>query len=251
MSLQIWIAVAGAGIGVLYGLFGVGSAFATPVLALLGVSPMAAVVGPLPGLLPGSAAGAWNYARTDKIDWWVARRTLAGALPAAVFGAVASRFVGGPVLLSMSGVVLLGVGLRVLRPGRAASRRDLAAVHAQPGRLVALAAAVGFSAGLLANGGGFLLVPLFLLYLGLDMNRATGTSLIVAAALTIPTLVTHAVIGDINWAVSGLFALGLVPGARAGAAIAERVPTHRLQVGFGALLVGFAVWFLLRLALAA
>jgi len=250
VSVQIWIAVTGAGIGVLYGLFGVGSAFATPVLALLGVSPMAAVVGPLPGLLPGSAAGAWNYARTDKIDWWVARRTLAGALPAAVFGAIASQFVGGPVLLAMSGVVLLVLGVRVLRPSRSITIRHLATVHAHPHRLVGLAAAVGFAAGLLANGGGFLLVPLFLLYLGLDMNRATGTSLIVAAALAVPTLVTHAVIGDINWAVSGLFALGLVPGARLGAAIAERVPTQRLQLGFGALLVGFALWFLLRLALA-
>src|SRR6476659_4839944 len=85
-------------------------------LALLGVPGMAAVVGPLPALLPGSAAGAWSHSRQGNIDWVVARRALAGALPAAIVGALASSRVGGPVLLVLSGLVLLVVGLRVLRP---------------------------------------------------------------------------------------------------------------------------------------
>ena len=61
-----WILVAGSVIGLLYGTFGVGSAFATPMLAMLGVPGMAAVVGPLPALLPGSAAGAWSYSRAGQ-----------------------------------------------------------------------------------------------------------------------------------------------------------------------------------------
>ena len=79
-----WIVVGGSVIGLLYGVFGVGSAFATPMLALLGVPGMAAVVGPLPALLPGSAAGAWSYSRQGKVDWVVARRALVGGVPAAV-----------------------------------------------------------------------------------------------------------------------------------------------------------------------
>ena len=109
--------LAGLVVGVAYGLFGVGSAVATPVLSLLGVTGMSAVVGPLPALLPGSAAGAWTYARGGKVDWRVARRTLTGAAPAAVVGALASQWVGAPVLLTLSGVVLLAAGMRVLRPG--------------------------------------------------------------------------------------------------------------------------------------
>ena len=194
---QLPIVLGGTAIGLLYGIFGVGSAFATPMLALLGVPGMAAVVGPLPALLPGSAAGAWSYSREGEVDWVVARRALAGGLPAAVVGALASTV-------------------------------------------------VGFASGLLANGGGFLLVPLFLLLLGLDMNRASGTSLVVASALTVPTLVVHVGLGDIDYAVAAAFALGLVPGAFLGARLAVRLPTHRLQRAFGALLVIVAVWFLAR-----
>jgi uncharacterized membrane protein YfcA len=111
------ICAAGLAIGVLYGLFGVGSAFATPLLATLGVPGMAAVVGPLPGLLPGSAAGAWSYSRRGSVDAPLARQMIVGALPAAVVGAVVSEWVGGPVLLAFSGAVLLLVGIRVIRPG--------------------------------------------------------------------------------------------------------------------------------------
>ncbi len=72
------LAGAGAVIGVLYGLFGVGSAFATPLLALLGVPALAAVASPLPSLLPGSAAGATTYARAGLVDRSVATPDPAG-----------------------------------------------------------------------------------------------------------------------------------------------------------------------------
>jgi uncharacterized membrane protein YfcA len=240
----------GLAVGLLYGLFGVGSAFATPVLSLLGVPGMAAVVGPLPALLPGSAAGAWSYSRQGKVDWSVARASLIGAFPAAIIGAIASRWVGGPVLLALSGVVLLVVGVRIVRPGAAVPSEVAQARRSSMVFVVTAAAGVGFAAGLLANGGGFLLVPLFLLALGLDMNEAAGTSLVVAVALTVPTLVTHTLIGDIDWLVAGVFALGLIPGALVGSRLARRVPAAKLRYGFGLLLIGFAVWFLLRQGLA-
>lgn len=242
------ISAAGAAIGVLYGLFGVGSAFATPVLSLLGVSGMAAVVAPLPALLPGSAAGAWSYTRGGKVDWTIVRWTLIGAVPAAVVGAVASPAVGGPILLVLSGVLLLVAGLRTVRRGQISAVADDRAL-ARRNRawfVISAAAGVGFVSGLLANGGGFLLVPLFLVVLGLDMHEAAGTSLVVAAALTVPTIGAHTMMGDLDWLLSARFALGMVPGALAGAWLAQRLPTTKMRTAFGALLIGVAVWFLAR-----
>ena len=247
-----WIAAAGLVVGALYGLFGVGSAFATPVLAIIGVPGMAAVVGPLPALLPGSVAGAWSYARTGKVDWWVARAALAGAVPAAVVGSVVGHRLGGPPLVVASGVLLGVLGIRVLRPlhddperrARAMARRSDLRL------LVTAASAAGFLAGLLANGGGFLLVPMFLLAFGLDMSEATGTSLVVAAALSVPTILTHAAVGDIDWLVAGEFAVGLIPGVLAGSRLARHLPVERLQQAFGLLLIGFSTWFLVRVVAA-
>jgi hypothetical protein len=241
------IGLVGLAVGLLYGMFGVGSAFATPALAMLGIPGMAAVVGPLAGLVPGSAAGAWSYSREGSVDWRIAKRTMIAAVPASILGAVASGVVGGPLLLVLSGLVLLVVGVRIVRSRTATTATEVQTRRRESVAFVVVASfAIGFASGLLSNGGGFLLVPLFLLALGLDMKQATGTSLVVAAALAIPTLATHAVLGDVDWAVSGLFALGVVPGALLGAQLAHRLPTARLRGLFGLLLTVFATWFLVR-----
>jgi uncharacterized protein len=266
------LAGAGAVIGLLYGLFGVGSAFATPLLALLGVPALAAVASPLPSLLPGSAAGATTYARSGLVDRRVAARTLRGAVPACILGALASHWLGGPWLLALSGAVLVGVGIRVVvpmspaiqEPGEPAPTGDAPVDPAGAGPIAVaspvvarrerlalvcgLGALVGFAAGLLSNGGGFLLVPLFLLALGLTLPEATATSLVVATVLTVPTVVTHALMGDIDWAVAIPFTFGLVPAAVLGARCAPRLPVVRLQATFGVLLVVVGGWFLYRQA---
>ncbi|HYF45867.1 MAG TPA: sulfite exporter TauE/SafE family protein, partial [Acidimicrobiales bacterium] len=213
------LVVVGVAIGLLYGLFGVGSAFATPVLAAIGVPGLAAVVAPLPALLPGSAAGALTYARRGQVDCRFAGWAVLGAVPASVVGAALSHRLGGELLVTASAVVLLLVGVRVLRPAKGGLRslEVGAARRANPVLVVGVAAGVGLLAGLLANGGGFLLVPTFIVLFGLDTPEAAGTSLTVAAAVTVPTLVTHALLGDIVWAVTLPFALGIVPGTVVGA----------------------------------
>ena len=246
--MDTWVPVAGIAVGLLYGLFGVGSAVATPVLSLLGVPGLVAVVAPLPALLPSSIAGAWSYARHDNVDRRLAGRVIACALPAAVVGAFASQRVDGRVLLALSGLALLFVGARVVAGGGAVVDAERAARRRSNPAFVAVAAVVvGFTSGLLANGGGFLLVPLFLVLLGLDMHRATGTSLLIAATLTVPTLATHMLLGDIDWTTAGPLAAGLVPGALLGGLVGQRFPARRHATAFGLFLVTFAAWYLLRL----
>ena len=97
--------------------------------------------------------------------------------------------------------------------------------------------------GLLANGGGFLLVPLYVVVLGLTMPESAGTSLVVIAVLAVPTLVTHWRLGHIDWSVAGAFALGAVPRALAGTAVTPHVRSEGLRRAFGVLLIAFAVYF--------
>lgn len=241
------ILLVGLAVGLFYGLFGVGSAFATPLLAAFGVPGVAAVVAPLPALLPGAATGAWTLARAGRVDREMAFRSVLGGAPAAVLGALSSQWIGGGPLVLASGVVLLVVGLRLLWPSREdAGREALAARRRGSAALViGSAAAVGFTAGLLANGGGFLLVPLFILYFGLQVPEATGTSFVVAAALTVPTVLTHIAAGDVAWAVTLPFSVGLVPGTLVGAHLATRLRADRLRLPLGLTVSGFAAWFVL------
>jgi uncharacterized protein len=101
---------------------------------------------------------------------------------------------------------------------------------------------VGLFTGLLANGGGFLLVPVYLLAFGLRMRQAVGTSLVVITVLAVPTLATHWALGHINWSLAGALALGLLPGSAAGARLAHRVQGPTLRRAFGWFLVAFGLF---------
>ncbi len=238
------IGIAGLVVGALFGLFGVGgSSFATPIMSLLGLSGFAAIASPLPATIPAALAGARQYARCGEIDTDVARWSLIGGIPATIAGALLSRVIGGPALLVASGVVLGTVGLRVLRPISVASVAAGTARRHQPVLIAAIAAAAGLFTGLLANGGGFLLVPAYLLLLGLSMRTAAGTSLLVISALTIPTLITHWALGHIDWAAALVFSAGSVPASWVTSRQAQHIRTEHLQRAFGVLLVAFSLWF--------
>src|SRR5207245_4514534 len=125
---------AGAAIGVLYGLFGVGgSSFATPVFGLLGLPGLMAIATPLPATIPAALVGATAYARRREVEWRVAVWCICGGVPGTIAGALLSRFVGGGVLLIASGVVLAIVGVRMVLPadendrlrGRARRRAEI------------------------------------------------------------------------------------------------------------------------------
>lgn len=239
------VTAAGLVVGTLFGLFGVGgSSFATPALGLLGVPGLIAVAAPLPATIPAAMIGMIAYIRRHQVEWPIARWAIYGGVPATVVGALLSKHVGGRPLLIASGVVLAAVGVRLLLPLHDGRLAGLARRRA--GIVVPAAAAIGLFTGLLANGGGFLLVPLFVMVLGLTMPESAGTSLVVIAALSVPTLATHWALGHINWNIAAAFALGSIPGAAVGSHIAQRLPAESIKRSFGILLIIFATYFVGR-----
>jgi len=243
------ITAAGLAIGALYGIFGVGgSSFATPVLGLLGVPGLMAIASPLPATIPAALVGAFSYARRDEVEWPLARWSIYGGVPGTIVGALLSRVVGGRTLLIASGVVLGVIGLRILRPIPEQERIGGRA-RRQRGFVIPVAALIGVFTGMLANGGGFLLVPLYVVVLGLTMPESAGTSLVVIAVLAVPTLASHWALGHIRWSVAGAFALGAVPGALAGSVLTRHIRQESLRKAFGLLLVAFAAFFVVQQAI--
>jgi uncharacterized protein len=238
------IVAAGLGVGLCVGLFGVGgSSVATPVLALLGAPGLVAVASPLPATIPGAVVGAVPYVRAKEARPKAAGWSILGGIPGTVVGALLSRLAGGPALLVASGIVLAVVGLGVLRPIEQEAR-DIGTRRRQNRLLlVASMTGVGIFTGLLANGGGFLLVPLYLLVFGLRMRQAVGTSLLVISVLAVPTLATHWALGHIDWVLAGEFAAGLLPGSAIGSSLAHRLPGPTLRRTFGWFLVAFGLGF--------
>lgn len=106
-------------------------------------------------------------------------------------------------------------------------------------------AAIGLVAGLASGyvgvGGGFIMVPLFLSFLGLPMKKTSGTSLIAVTILAVPGVIEQAMLGHIDFVAGIAMAVGSIPGAVLGAQLMKRVPERALRILFGVFLLIMAV----------
>ena len=105
-------------------------------------------------------------------------------------------------------------------------------------KLIWLALLVGFITGFIGIGGGFLIIPSLILFAGLPMKKAVGTSLTI---MTISSLV--GVLGDvsrhepINYSFLAAFTAFAIAGILIGCYLTKYVKDHRLKPAFG--------WFIL------
>ena len=236
-STIVGLVVVGATVGFLGGLFGKGgSAFATPLLVAIGVPPIIAVASPLPSTIPATMVAASAYGREDLIDWHVVRWSVVVGVPATAIGAYTTRWIGGPALVVATEAIVALLGLRFLiAPGD--PHEVIVVPHAFRSRLVAVALVVGLISGLLANGGGFLLAPLYVLVLRLPIKAAFASSLVVAAALAVPGTIVHAALGHIDWTIVAIFGAAAIPLSFVGARVALRTNSVRLERIYGAALL--------------
>jgi uncharacterized membrane protein YfcA len=103
-----------------------------------------------------------------------------------------------------------------------------------------IAAGIGLSAGLLSGllgiGGGVIMVPAFTELLSMSLKSAIATSLVCVGIFGVPATITHAFLGDVDWRLAILLAIGVIPGARVGAALTIRTAERRLRLAVGVFL---------------
>jgi len=241
-----WFAILaiGAGVGFLGGMFGKGgSAIATPLLAAVGVAPIVAVASPLPATIPATLVAYRRYRRAGFSDPQLVRWSLAFGVPATIVGALATRWISGDVLVVVTEVVVALIGVKILlRPEPAEVVRD---VGNRRLRLAVVGLCVGLAAGLLANAGGFLLVPLYLAALKVPIKTALAGSLAVASVLAIPGTIVHAALGHIDWTVTAVFAAASIPLSSLGARVALQMHPARLERIYGAGLLSLGAGLLI------
>jgi uncharacterized membrane protein YfcA len=244
--LVVVLAAVGVGVvsGVLAGMLGVGGAVvSTPAVRVLGATPIEAVGTTVPAILPGAVVGVWRYHRAGMVDWRVGLWCGAAGSLAAVAGALVAESLAEPRWLMVATAALMALsGWSVARGGRR-SRPDEEQAAAVPaaGWLVVVGAVAGFVAGLLGVGGGIVLLPAFTSLLGLSVRRAVPASLVAVAILSVPALTTHAINGNIDWALAAPLRVGVLPGARLGSRFTLAASERTVRLAFGVVIGILAV----------
>jgi uncharacterized protein len=112
-------------------------------------------------------------------------------------------------------------------------------------RLVAIGVVAGFLSALFGVGGGIVIVPLLMLWAGLEVKTATATSLAAIGITAVAGVATYAALGDVRPGYAALVGIPAAAGAVAGTALQSRLHARVVEYLFAALLAGLAVWLLL------
>jgi uncharacterized protein len=252
--------------GVLSALFGVGGAIVSnPGLRALGAAPLVAVGTTLPSILPGAISGTLRYRREGLIDWRLITPAAAAGLLAVVGGSLLSHAVPGEghLLLLIIALLLAFTAWRTAftrgvedDPSSPAGAVDNPAhLDPRPATLPLrgasqrrVAAGIGLVAGLLSGllgiGGGVVMVPAFSELLSLPLKSAIATSLVCVGIFGVPAAITHAFLEDVDWRLAVLLMIGVIPGARVGAALTLRTAERRLRLAVGVFLAVVALVYL-------
>jgi uncharacterized protein len=264
VSINIFVLIgAGALVGFMSGMFGVGGGFLlTPILMMIGIPPTVAAASDSCQIVGASASGAAAHFRLGNVDLKLGSILLLGGLAGAAVGVqiikVLRRLGNADFVIVVTYVVVLGSigtfmfveslqslrrGSMVARPRSAGSKRSLLSklpMHMEFPRsgvqhsiLVpfALCALVGVLAAIMGVGGGFIMVPMMVYLLRMPMHVAVGTDLFqilfTCAGVTFMQATSNHTV-DIVLAL--LLMVGSTIGAQIGARVGKRLRGDQLKI---------------------
>lgn len=112
-------------------------------------------------------------------------------------------------------------------------------------KFIAIGFVAGFMAGLFGIGGGFVMVPLFVLWLGMEQKRAHATSLMSVAFIGFAALVGYVNLGQIDWAAAVLVTCGAMGGIFLGVRLLTSISERALSFIFAGVLLAAAIRLLI------
>jgi len=245
MSMALLLAIVfGVVIGLLLGLIGGGGSILTvPVLVyLLGEDVHQATVTSLVIVGATAFSGVLSHARAGRVVGSTALVVGLTGIVGAVAGAYLNRQVSGPWILLGFGLLMLVTAARML-----VVRGPVGDVTSQPHpasnvpRALLVGVLIGLLTGFFGVGGGFLIVPALVLFLGFPMPLAVGTSLAIIVINALAGLAAHLGSLDIDVPVALLFILGGLGGSTLGGQLVHRVNDAALSRGFALLVAGLGI----------
>ena len=252
-------ATVGAIVGLVLGMTGAGGAvFAVPLfMLLLGFSNSHAAGVSLGVVSISALVGVFARLSQKLIGWQTAGVMIAGGALFAPVGRWLSTQLDERLKVIGFSMLALFIAVRMLNQARSRKKAasaeesqlsaDQSSVEQNAARqslsngwLLAIAgAATGLLSGLFGVGGGFFVVPILTLLVGMDMKRAAATSLLVISVISTVGFASHLWLEPLNeWSTLIHLAAGAVVGMVIGTGIARKVSNAKLQEIFAVCVVG-------------
>lgn len=240
-------------IGLLLGLLGGGGSILTvPMLVyVLGVEAKAAIVTSFVVVGSSSLIALLPHARSKAVCWKSGFWFGSSGMLAAYFGGHLATGFSNETLMILFGIVSLLAGLAMLHRSPTNTNQDqydaeygLCPLKIPFVRLILTGSLVGFLTGMVGVGGGFLIVPALSMLVGLPIQGAIGTSLLIIFLNATSGLIAYSQHIDLDWHLVAIVALASLGGSLVGSLFNTRIQPARLKQGFSALVIAVACYVL-------
>ncbi len=234
----IFLMLVGASVGFLSGLLGIGGGiimfplllYVPPLLGFEGIG-----VKNITGLtmVQGffSALTAMFYYRKNALVSGPLVLTLGLSLfLSSLAGALASKQVPDSILLLIFGVLAMIAAVMMLIP-RSYSRDDMTEDKVDFHKTTAIVVGIllGFSIGLVGQGGAFILIPVLLYVLKIPLRVALGSTLAIGLFSSSAGLAGKVATGQVSFSLAWPLLLGAIPAARLGSIVGKKTKTQFLR----------------------
>jgi uncharacterized membrane protein YfcA len=239
-------------IGLLLGLLGGGGSILTvPMLVyLLKVEPKTAIATAFVVIGSSSLVALIPHAKRAAVCWKSGLSFgLSGMLGAFSGGRLATHFPN-ELLMLFFGVICLLTGLLMIRgntPQHSATNQEpisLCPLKLPLSKLLINGFLVGGLTGIVGIGGGFIIVPALTLLVGLTLQGAIGTSLLIIAMNSAAGLIGYSSQISLDLELTLLITAGTVFGSLLGGYLSNLLPAQTLKRSFGILVILVALYVL-------
>lgn len=228
-------------VGLSLGLLGGGGSILTvPILNyVVGMDAQEAIASSLVIVALTSLIALIPHWRAQRVSCRVGLPFGLASMAGAFIGGWTAQFIADFVLMMLFAVIMIVTSINMIQ----SKRRGRSDESMTPKLWVSLliGAAVGAVTGLVGAGGGFLIVPALVIFGGLPMHLAIGTSLLTIVLKNFSALGGHIFAVTINWPVVLVFTVIAIIGSLFGARLAAKVSPESLRTTFG--------WFVLAMGI--
>ena len=193
-----------------------------------------------------SLVGSYLHYRRGNLKLKTGMTFGAAGIVGALIGSPLTRLLSPPVLMLTFAMLMLVVAVLMLP-----RKSNVVEVESDEQVLsVWKALLAGFGVGILTGflgvGGGFLIVPALVMFGGLGMKDAIGTSLFVIFLNCVAGLVGHASQNHFDWSLTAQVTVLAVAGTILGTLLSHRVAANKLQRDFAVFVLSVAVFLMVK-----
>ena len=236
--------IAGGFIGAVLGFIGAGGAMlSVPILLyIFGFTPQAATTAAIAVVLAAAISGLLPKIKTKEVLFKEAGVIWALGLVTNLGFSVIAHRISDSVITTGFSIVLFTAGTMMLIKPIAGTEKKIPIFW-----LIAMSLAIGSMTGLFGIGGGFLAVPILVLFFKVPQGKAAGTSLAIIAINSVTAFFGHYQSwSDVTWTVPIAMSIAAVIVARFASIKSGQMNQAVLRKAFAVLLYSIAIFTLLQ-----